>query len=134
MKQLILLAGAVALGAAGPAVAKPGHGNGHGYGRDNGYENDNGWENGQGYDRHCPPGLAKKHNGCMPPGQARKLYRGQRWESSYGSRYSYGQIPYSLRRQYGLEPNYRYYYDNGQLYAVDPRTMLVQQVISALLR
>lgn len=20
---------------------------------------------------HCPPGLAKKHNGCMPPGQAR---------------------------------------------------------------
>jgi hypothetical protein len=20
----------------------------------------------------CPPGLAKKHNGCMPPGQARK--------------------------------------------------------------
>jgi len=22
--------------------------------------------------RHCPPGLAKKHNGCMPPGQAKK--------------------------------------------------------------
>lgn len=21
---------------------------------------------------HCPPGLAKKHNGCLPPGQARK--------------------------------------------------------------
>ena len=21
----------------------------------------------------CPPGLAKKHNGCMPPGQAKKL-------------------------------------------------------------
>ncbi|MDD5412396.1 MAG: hypothetical protein PHF31_13470 [Methylobacter sp.] len=21
---------------------------------------------------NCPPGLAKKHNGCMPPGQARK--------------------------------------------------------------
>lgn len=21
---------------------------------------------------HCPPGLAKKHNGCMPPGQVRK--------------------------------------------------------------
>ena len=20
----------------------------------------------------CPPGLAKKHNGCMPPGQAKK--------------------------------------------------------------
>lgn len=22
---------------------------------------------------HCPPGLANKHNGCLPPGQARKL-------------------------------------------------------------
>ncbi len=24
------------------------------------------------YKGHCPPGLAKKHNGCMPPGQAKK--------------------------------------------------------------
>jgi hypothetical protein len=23
---------------------------------------------------HCPPGLAKKHNGCLPPGQAKKLW------------------------------------------------------------
>jgi Ni/Co efflux regulator RcnB len=26
------------------------------------------------YHHHCPPGLAKKHNGCMPPGQAKKHY------------------------------------------------------------
>lgn len=26
---------------------------------------------------HCPPGLAKKNNGCMPPGQAKKWARGQ---------------------------------------------------------
>ena len=26
---------------------------------------------------HCPPGLAKKGNGCQPPGQARKWQRGQ---------------------------------------------------------
>ena len=26
------------------------------------------------YVRHCPPGLAKKHNGCQPPGQAKKRY------------------------------------------------------------
>ncbi len=26
----------------------------------------------------CPPGLAKKHNGCMPPGQARKWQIGHR--------------------------------------------------------
>jgi Ni/Co efflux regulator RcnB len=25
----------------------------------------------------CPPGLAKKHNGCMPPGQARKWEYGR---------------------------------------------------------
>ncbi|MDD2913712.1 MAG: RcnB family protein [Gallionella sp.] len=25
----------------------------------------------------CPPGLAKKHNGCMPPGQARKWVVGR---------------------------------------------------------
>jgi len=25
----------------------------------------------------CPPGLAKKHNGCMPPGQARRWRRGE---------------------------------------------------------
>jgi len=24
----------------------------------------------------CPPGLARKHNGCMPPGQARQWRRG----------------------------------------------------------
>lgn len=26
---------------------------------------------------HCPPGLAKKHNGCMPPGQAKKWQLGR---------------------------------------------------------
>ena len=23
---------------------------------------------------NCPPGLAKKHNGCLPPGQAKKMW------------------------------------------------------------
>ena len=27
--------------------------------------------------RHCPPGLAKKHNGCQPPGQARRWAVGE---------------------------------------------------------
>jgi hypothetical protein len=26
---------------------------------------------------HCPPGLAKKNNGCLPPGQAKKWAQGQ---------------------------------------------------------
>lgn len=29
------------------------------------------------YHKHCPPGLAKKHNGCLPPGQAKKYRIGQ---------------------------------------------------------
>ena len=70
----------------------------------------------------------------MPPGQARKLARGQRWQNSYGTYYTYGRIPSDIRRRYALNSRYRYYYNDGQLYAVDPRTMLVQQVISALLR
>lgn len=26
------------------------------------------------YRSNCPPGLAKKHNGCLPPGQAKKQF------------------------------------------------------------
>lgn len=137
MKHLLLIAGAAALGLAGPALADPGHGHGHDQGWDNGrgHGHDHGWDNGYGYGHGgCPPGLAKKHNGCMPPGQARKLARGQRWQNQYGSRYAYGQIPYNVRNQYNLNPRYQYYYNNGYLYQVDPRTLLVQQVINALLR
>jgi hypothetical protein len=136
MKHLILIASAAALGFTGPVLADPGHGRGNGNG------NGQGWDRGDNHDRgdaygygrgRCPPGLAKKHNGCMAPGQARRLARGQRWQTQYGSRYAYGQIPYNLRSQYNLNPRYSYYYSNGYLYQVDPRTQLVQQVISSLL-
>ena len=30
------------------------------------------------YRSHCPPGLAKKRNGCLPPGQAKKWSIGNR--------------------------------------------------------
>jgi hypothetical protein len=130
MKHVFLIAGAAALGFAAPALAKPGNGNGHGNPHAYGYDGPVGYGVGG-----CPPGLAKKHNGCMPPGQARKMFRvGQRYDLGYGSRYSYGRIPYDLRRQYDLDPRDRYYYSNGYIYAVDPRTLLVQQVVNALLR
>lgn len=143
MKYLIILTSAAALAFAGPALAKPG--NGHGNGNGNGHGN--GHSQGYGYDDHgkggqygygaggCPPGLAKKHNGCMPPGQARKLYStGQRFPTSYGNRWSYNQIPYDLRQRYNFDRNDRYYYGDGYVYRVDPRTRLVEQVVSALLR
>ena len=120
MKQALLISGALALAlTAAPAAAKPGNGHGnHGNHAAMG---------------HCPPGLAKK--GCMPPGQAKKLARGQRYQSSYGyDRYAYNRLPYDLRQQYNFDPYDRYYYNDGYLYQVDPKTMIVQQVISALLR
>jgi hypothetical protein len=142
MRHLVLLAGAVALGFAGPALAKPGHGHGKGDKHAYGYD-----KHGKEHSKHakgtvygygaggCPPGLAKKNNGCMPPGQARKLYRtGQRFPRGYGNTWSYNQIPYDLRRQYDLDRNNRYYYGDGYIYGVDPRTRVVESVVSALLR
>ena len=82
----------------------------------------------------CPPGLAKKNNGCLPPGQAKKLYNvGQRYNRNFGNIWEYNQIPEYLRSQYSFDQSDRYYYRDGYLYQVDPKSMLVQQVISALL-
>jgi hypothetical protein len=127
MKQMMMLAGAAALAFAGQAIAKPGMGHG-GHGHGYGYQGPVGYGVGG-----CPRGLAKKNNGCLPPGQAKKLARGQRFPSDYGTRYSYRQLPYDLRQQYGLDPYDRYYYNNGYLYRVDPKTMLIEQVVRALL-
>jgi hypothetical protein len=136
MRQTLLFASVAAVAFAGAAVAKPGKGHGHGNGQIYG-------NHGPAYGAHgpvgygvggCPPGLAKKHNGCMPPGQAKKLLRGQRFPDGVGTRYGYQQIPYDLRSRYDLNPYDRYYYNDGYLYRVDPKTMLVEQVIGALLR
>lgn len=96
---LALVVGATALPTATPAWADPPggfkNGKGHGHGRGQDDDGDRGRERGGGpavefrfedRDRivvhdyflgvaergHCPPGLAKKHNGCMPPGQAKR--------------------------------------------------------------
>jgi len=83
----------------------------------------------------CPPGLAKRNNGCMAPGQAKKQFNvGQRYNRNSGNMWSYNQIPDALRSQYQLDQSDRYYYNNGYLYQVDPRSMVVERVISALMR
>lgn len=129
MKALLLTASGLLLVAAAPAMAKPGHGHSNHY---NSNEQSHGWSYNT---RNCPPGLAKKNNGCLPPGQARKRYNvGQRYASNYGYRWNYSQIPSDLRQQYRLNSSDRYYYRDGYLYQVNPRTMLVEQVISALTR
>jgi hypothetical protein len=132
MKQVLILAGAAAFVLAAPTVAKPGNGNGHGHGNAGAY----GVNGPVGYGTGgCPPGLAKKNPPCVPPGQAKKLYGvGQRLPLGYGSPYAYNQIPYDVRSRYGLNPAGSYYYGDGYIYRVDPRTMLVQQAIAALIR
>lgn len=82
----------------------------------------------------CPPGLAKKGNGCMPPGQAKRMFReGQRIPNGYNYYTDYNNIPVQYRNQYNLDPAYRYIYRDNQIYVVDPRTSLVQRVIGALI-
>jgi hypothetical protein len=127
VKKLLILAGAAAFVAAAPAVAKPGHGKGHG--------NSAKHARYYGYAGNCPPGLSKHEGHCMPHGQFKKRYNvGQRFNTRYGDLWSYNQIPYDLRQRYDLERRYRYYYGDGYLYRVDPRTMLVSQVVNAILR
>ena len=131
MKHAFLIAAVAAFAFSGPALAKPGHGKGHG--KAHGVHNVGG-PVGYGVGG-CPPGLAKKNNGCLPPGQAKRLYNvGQRFPMQYGNLWNYNQIPYDLRQRYGFDPGYRYYYGDGYLYRVDPRTMLISQVVSAILR
>ncbi len=124
MKHLLILAGVVALASTAPAYAKPDHAKGN---KDHGY--------GYAYGGGCPPGLAKKNNGCLPPGQAKKLYHtGQHWPGNYGYAWNYNQIPYDMRSRYHFDPDDRYYYGDGYVYQVDPATMLISQVVSAILR
>lgn len=53
----------------------------------------------------CPPGLAKKHNGCMPPGQAKKWHVGKNLPQNV----VYYTVPQSLVVQIGRPPSgYRY--------------------------
>ena len=127
MKHLLILAGVAALATTAPAYAKPDHAKGH---KGHNAKGHVGYGVGG-----CPPGLAKKNNGCLPPGQAKKLYNvGQRLPGHYGYAWNYNQIPYDLRSRYGFDDDDRYYYGDGYLYRVDPKTMLISQVVSAILR
>jgi hypothetical protein len=129
MKQVLILAGAAAFALAAPGLAKPGNGHGNGLGNPHAY----GVSGPAGYGAGgCPPGLAKKNPPCVPPGQAKKLYGiGQRLPLGYGTPYAFNQIPYDLRSRHGLNPYGSYYYGDGYLYRVDPKTMLIQQAIAA---
>ena len=83
---------------------------------------------------HCPPGLKKKNPQCMPPGQYKKLYDvGHRFQTGYNQWTPYNQIPYDYRRRYDLDPRSRYIYDQNYIYRVDPTTLVVREVLRAIL-
>jgi hypothetical protein len=149
MYKFLLAAGVMSLAVATPALADPGKSKGHGnhathgqthsksHGKHSthrnmihqGHVDANWWGS-----RNCPPGLAKKHNGCLPPGIAKKRFDvGDRWNGNYRP-WTYDQVPTDWRNQYGLDQDNRYYYRDGYLYSVDPRTRLVESVIQALIR
>jgi hypothetical protein len=84
-----------------------------------------------GYGRSCPPGLAKKGNGCLPPGQAKKLFsRGQRLERSWFEGY---RVPAAYQSFYDDTPDYYYRYDDdGYIYRADRASDLISAIIPLL--
>lgn len=80
--------------------------------------------------RRCPPGLAKKNNGCMPPGQVRYVV-GQplpRTVTVY-------QVPQPVIVQLPVAPpGYRYVRVGNDILLVSPQSQVVVDVIAGLLR
>lgn len=126
MRHLIVIAGAASLLAFTPALADPGKGKGKGH-RSVGHAQVYGGA-------ECPPGLAKKRPACIPPGQAKRMYRqGQRLPNGYRYYTPYDDLPASLRDRYDLDDDYRYIYRDDRIYVVDPATRLVTRILDAIL-
>lgn len=79
----------------------------------------------------CPPGLAKKHNGCLPPGQARKWAKGHPLPADIG----YYDLPRELlMRLPPPPPNHRYVQVAGDVLMIAIGTSLVVDAVEDLLR
>jgi hypothetical protein len=79
---------------------------------------------------HCPPGLAKKHNGCLPPGLAKKRYQ-------IGSRLPSGvlwqPLPGDLARRVGAPPHgYQYGIVDGDVVQLAIGSLLVVDALDGL--
>lgn len=77
----------------------------------------------------CPPGLAKKHNGCMPPGQAKKWALGKPLPHDL----VYHDVPHTLAVRLGGPPSgYRYVQVAGDILLIAIGTALVVDAIQDL--
>lgn len=89
------------------------------------------WRFGNGW---CPPGLAKKNNGCLPPGHANRIFSlNQRIPTGYRFYTPFNTIPLDLRTRLALDNDFRYIYRDNVIYVVDPETRLVNRIIDLLL-
>lgn len=84
-----------------------------------------------GQGRSCPPGLAKKNNGCMPPGQARNWSVGQpvpRGVTVYS-------VPQPIISHLPPAPyGYRYARIGNDIVLVQQQNNLIVDIIAGLLR
>lgn len=82
-----------------------------------------------GYSQGCPPGLAKKDNGCRPPGLAKKARHGHR-VGDYLQRGEYRILERPWR--YGLPRDGVYAVINGYAYRIDGETSRILAVYGLL--
>ena len=76
---------------------------------------------------NCPPGLAKKHNGCLPPGHAKRWIVGQPLAAGI----TWYAVPHDLVVRLTPPPyGYRYVYLDGGVLLFNPSTRLVVDAVS----
>jgi Ni/Co efflux regulator RcnB len=79
----------------------------------------------------CPPGLAKKNNGCQPPGQAKKWHVGQPLPADL----RYASLPSDLlRRLPPPPPKHRYVQVAGDVLMIAVGTSMVVDAVEDILR
>ena len=83
-----------------------------------------------GKSKKCPPGLAKKNNGCMPPGQARNWAVGQPVPQNVTI---YTVAPPVLRQLPPAPYGYRYARIGGDIVLVQQQNNLIVDIIIGLL-
>jgi hypothetical protein len=80
---------------------------------------------------NCPPGLAKKNNGCLPPGQAKKWQRGRPLPSDA----AYYDLPRELSVRLRVPPpNHRYVQIAGDILMIAIGTSMVIDAIEDIAR
>jgi len=78
---------------------------------------------------HCPPGLAKKNNGCMPPGQAKKWHMGQPLPRDV----VFYEVPPALVVKIGMPPEgYKYVRVAADILMIAVGTRMVADAITDL--